>query len=171
MTVIFITAACAPTYYVIGDVTHRNNSGQLLCEYPSSVIATQNYDYGLHRYVEYKSFTGNGFFFNDRLGEHRFICGGIIQIDSIHLVKIDDYEKSKVKEKTTVPRNSQKDNLINEYNRNKQLIKELRKLMYDTDKSNNGNGQYINDTKKRLRILRNRQNTIQRILYRDYNYS
>lgn len=169
MTIVIFMSACAPTYYVIGNVTHRNESGDLMNEYPAAVIATQDYDYGLYRYIEYKSFTGNGFFFNDRSGERKFISGGIIQIDSIKLVRIDEYDKAKTVKKTpdgnSIP---DKDDLISEYNNNKRIIEDLSRMKRDAKKSKTGNEQYIKDAKERLRTLRNRQAIIERILYREY---
>ena len=157
-----MTVGCASAeYYVIGNVTHRNESGDLMNEYPAAVIATQDYDYGLYAYIEHKSFTGNGFFFNDRSGERKFISGGIIQIDSIKLVRIDEYDKAKDK--------ADKNDLISEYNNNKRIIKDLSRMKRDAENSKTGNEQYIKDMKERLQMLRNRQVTIERILYRKYD--
>ena len=166
MTIVIFMSACAPTYYVIGNVTHRNESGDLMKEYPAAVIATQDYDYGLYRYIEYKSFTGNGFFFNDRFGERKFISGGIIQIDSIKLVRIDEYDKAK--DKAVPDKDAEKNRLISEYNNNKRIIEDLSRMKRDAENSKTGNEQYIKDVKERLRTLRNRQAVIERVLYREY---
>lgn len=161
--------SCAPSYYVIGNVTHRNGSGELLNSYANAIIATQNYDYGNLMYVESKSFIGNGFFFNDCSGERKFINGGIIQIDSIRLVKIDEYDKSREKKDlsgNTIP--SEAAALVSEYNNNERIIKDLSALKREAERSKTGNEQYIADVKERLRMLKNRQATIERILYREY---
>ena len=115
----------------------------------------------MRRHIEHKSFTGNGFFFNDRSSERKFISGGIIQIDSIKLVRIDEYDKAKDK--------ADKNDLISEYNNNKRIIKDLSRMKRDAENSKTGNEQYIKDVKERLRMLRNRQVTIERILYRKYD--
>ena len=167
MTIVIFMSACAPTYYVIGNVTHRNESGDLMNEYPAAVIATQDYDYGLYRYIEYKSFTGNGFFFNDCSGERKFISGGIIQIDSIKLVRIDEYDKAK--DKAVSDKDAEKNRLISEYNNNKRIIKDLSRMKRDAENSKTGNEQYIKDVKERLRTLRNRQAIIERVLYGKYD--
>ena len=167
LTIVIFMSACAPTYYVIGNVTHRNESGDLMNEYPAAVIATQDYDYGLYRYIEYKSFTGNGFFFNDCSGERKFISGGIIQIDSIKLVRIDEYDKAK--DKAVSDKDAEKNRLISEYNNNKRIIKDLSRMKRDAENSKTGNEQYIKDVKERLQMLRNRQAVIERVLYGKYD--
>lgn len=157
-----MTVGCASAeYYVIGNVFHRNESGDLMNEYPAAVIARQDYDYGLYAYIEHKSFTGNGFFFNDRSGERKFISGGIIQIDSIKLVRIVEYNKAKDK--------AYIDDLISEYNNNERLMKDLSRRKRDAKNSKTGNEQYIKDVKERLRTLRNRQAVIERVLYEKYD--
>ena len=59
--------------------------------------------------------------------------------------------------------------LSSEYNNNKRIIKDLSRMKRDAENSKTGNEQYIKDMKERLRMLRNRQVTIERILYRKYD--
>ncbi len=172
LTIIIMSSfmiACAP-YYVVGNVTHRNESGELMNTYPESVIATQNYDYNLYSYIESKFFTGNGLFFNDRSGERRFIAGRIIQIDSVYVIKIEDYyNKSHTIKDSRGNILPSKNDLISEYNKNERIIKDLSKMKREAENSKSGNEQYIEDVKEKLRLLKNRQATIERILYREYD--
>lgn len=175
LTIIIMSSfmiACAPSYYVVGNVTHRNESGELMNTYPESVIATQNYDYNLYSYIESKFFTGNGLFFNDRSGERRFIAGGIIQIDSVYVIKIEDYynKSHTIKDSRGNILPSKNNLLISEYNKNERIIKDLSKMKREAENSKSGNEQYIEDVKEKLRLLKNRQATIERILYREYDF-
>lgn len=129
-------SSCSVTYLTKGDMVLLDNNGKVLKEYDDATFQSETYECGYQRQASYAIKDGGGISFVDKYGNSNFVSGGIIIIENIHTLSINNLDNSD-------------DSNISENRRNSMKYKELGNKI---DKLKKKQRDYKDDTVKYAEI-------------------
>lgn len=145
LLIILMITSCSVTRVTYGDVSLMDNNGNLIKQYPNSLLEVQSESSGY-----YCIKTGGGIIFTDSTGVTHYTHGGIILIDNINTERL-------------TPSTQDPDELEEEFQKLKAELKE-RESYFNVHKSTMTKGE-IESYKKGIKILKKQISNVESILY------